>query len=104
MLEEPPLELELDLGWAWIAEVDPVALLQVTAPGVPLVHLKDYLRHDSDACCPIGEGVMDWARLLPTVAAVEGVEWLVVEQDESNGDELGEAARSASGVRGILAG
>jgi hypothetical protein len=47
---------------------------------------------------------MDWARLLPGVAMVDGVEWLVVEQDESGGDELDEAARSAGAVRRFLAG
>jgi sugar phosphate isomerase/epimerase len=104
LLAEPAVELELDLGWIWIAEVDPLAMLQLAAPGVPLVHLKDFLRHDSDAWCPIGEGVMDWARLLPGVAMVDGVEWLVVEQDESGGDELDEAARSAGAVRRFLAG
>jgi len=104
LLTDPPVELELDLGWAWIAEVDPLAMLQLAAPGVPLVHVKDYLRHDSDACCPIGDGVIDWASLLPAAAAVEGVEWLVVEQDENNGDELGEAGRSAAAMRRFLAG
>ena len=104
ILEEPAVELELDLGWAWIAEVDPLAMLQLAAPGVPLVHVKDFLRHDSGACCPIGEGAMGWATLLPAVAAVDGVEWLVVEQDESNGDELDEAARSVGAMTRFLAG
>ena len=99
---EPALELELDLGWAWIAEVDPLALLEGAAPGVPLVHLKDFLRHDSDSCCPIGEGAMGWDELLPPVAAVAGVEWLVVEQDEPAGDELDEAARSLASVNRFL--
>ncbi|MFN8222915.1 MAG: sugar phosphate isomerase/epimerase [Gaiellales bacterium] len=102
LLDAPPLELELDLGWAWIAEVDPLALLRRAAPGVPLAHVKDFLRHDGDACCPVGEGVMDWGALLPAVAATQGVEWLIVEQDVSAGDELDEARRSLNGVRRLL--
>lgn len=98
----PSIELELDLGWAWIADVDPLGLLGSLPGRVPLVHVKDFTEHDSDTCCPIGEGVMDWAALLPTTAATAGIEWIVVEQDETAGDEVGEAARSLSGIRRLL--
>ena len=98
----PSLGLELDLGWAWIADVDPLALLRSLPGRVPLVHVKDFTAHDSDTCCPIGEGLMDWSALLPAVAATPGVEWIVVEQDETAGDELDEAARSLAGIRRLL--
>ncbi len=98
----PSLGLEIDLGWAWIADVDPLELLRSLPGRVPLVHVKDFSEHDSDTCCPIGEGAMDWAALLPATAATTGLEWLVVEQDETAGDELDEAARSLAGVRRLL--
>src|SRR6266516_304593 len=37
-----PLFLELDLGWAWWAGVDPQELLERARGRVPLVHLKDF--------------------------------------------------------------
>src|SRR5436309_1661658 len=42
-LDELPSELflELDLGWAWYAGVDPVSLLERTRGRAPLVHVKD---------------------------------------------------------------
>lgn len=98
----PSLGLEIDLGWAWIADVDPLELIHSLPGRVPLVHVKDFTAHDSDTCCPIGEGVMDWAGLLPATAATEGLDWLVVEQDETAGDELDEAARSLAGMRRLL--
>lgn len=98
----PSLGLEIDLGWAWIADVDPLELLRSLPGRVPLVHVKDFTEHDSDTCCPIGEGIMDWAGLLPATAATEGLDWLVVEQDETAGDELDEAARSLAGIRRLL--
>jgi sugar phosphate isomerase/epimerase len=45
---------------------------------------------------------MDWGTLLPATAATAGLEWLVVEQDETAGDELDEAARSLAGIRRLL--
>jgi sugar phosphate isomerase/epimerase len=98
----PSLGLEIDLGWAWIADVDPLSLLRSLPGRVPLVHVKDFTEHDSDTCCPIGEGVMEWAALLPETAATDDLAWLVVEQDETAGDELDDAARSLAGVRRLL--
>jgi sugar phosphate isomerase/epimerase len=98
----PSLGLEIDLGWAWIADVDPLELLRSLPGRVPLVHVKDFTEHDSDTCCPIGEGLMAWAELLPATAATAGLEWMVVEQDETAGDELDEAARSLAGMRRLL--
>ena len=36
-----PLFLEIDLGWAWYAGVDPADLVARVAPRAPLVHVKD---------------------------------------------------------------
>lgn len=81
--------LELDLGWAWWAGVDPVALL---GRG-PLVHVKDFRARGERAFCPVGDGGVDYARVAPAAVAA-GVEWLLVEQDETDGSELDAARRS----------
>jgi sugar phosphate isomerase/epimerase len=85
--------LELDAGWAWYAGEDPVALL---GRG-PLVHIKDFRERGSHSYCPVGDGAVGYERVVP--AAVQaGAEWLIVEQDETEGSELEDARRSLAAV------
>lgn len=96
------LELELDLGWAWVAGEDPAALLTELRGRVPLVHVKDHVRTAAGAPdCPVGEGEIDYERLIPT-ALEAGVEWLVIEQDEPGAEPLDAIARSLRGVNARL--
>ena len=95
----PGVFLELDAGWAWYAGADPVALV---GRG-PLLHLKDLRSRDEHRFCPVGDGAVGLERVV--VAAREaGVEWLLAEQDESDGPELESAARSYGAVRAMLGG
>jgi sugar phosphate isomerase/epimerase len=93
----PAVFLELDAGWAWYAGVDPASLL---GRG-PIVHIKDLRSRSGREFCPVGDGAVGYELLAP--AAVEaGAEWLVVEQDESDGSELEDAARSFEALRRML--
>jgi sugar phosphate isomerase/epimerase len=93
--------LEPDLGWAWWAGSDPVALLERARGRCPLVHVKDFQARGVRAFCPVGDGAIDYARVAP--AAVEaGAEWLIVEQDESDGPPLDDAERSLEALRRML--
>ena len=78
----PPelLWLELDLGWIWEAEADPVTLLERLAGRCPLVHVKDLRSRGSREHCPVGDGAVGYDRILPA-AVRAGVEWLIVEQE-----------------------
>ncbi len=101
--ELPPelLWLELDLGWIWYAGVDPVEELAKTAGRCPLVHLKDFRSRAGRDDVPIGDGAVGYARVLP--AALEaGAEWLLVEEDEVDGDPIEAVARSLRAVRRLL--
>ena len=90
--------LELDLGWAWYAGADPVTLLGRARGRCPLVHVKDFATREGREFRPVGDGAVGYARVLP--AAVEaGVEWLLVEQDETEGPALAAAERSLAAVR-----
>ena len=92
---------ELDLGWAWWAGVDPVELLELARGRVPLVHVKDFPVQGERTFCPVGDGNVGYERVAP--AAVEfGVEWLLVEQDETDGPSLDAAARSFRALSGML--
>jgi len=92
------LWLELDLGWAWEAGVDPVELLGRLAGRCPLVHAKDLRSRGSREYCPVGDGAVGYDRVLPAAVAA-GVEWLIVEQDEIDGPPFGAVERSLEFVR-----
>ena len=103
LLAGEKLFLELDLGWAWYAGVDPVALLESARGRCPLVHVKDFHGREGRAFAPVGDGAVGYERVAP--AAVEaGVEWLLVEQDETDGPSLEAARRSLAALRGMLGG
>jgi len=78
------LFLELDLGWVWYAGADPFALLERAGDRAPLVHVKDMRRNGGPAHVPLGAGEVDYGRLM-AAAAGAGVEWLILEQDETHG-------------------
>jgi sugar phosphate isomerase/epimerase len=87
----PELFLELDLGWAWYGGADPELLLTKARGRSPLVHVKDFRARAEHSFCAVGDGAVPYERIAP--AAVQaGVEWLLVEQDETAGPAL-EAAR-----------
>jgi sugar phosphate isomerase/epimerase len=93
----PGVFLELDAGWAWWAGADPVDLL---GRG-PLVHIKDFRERGSHSYCPVGDGAVGYERVVPA-AAEAGAEWLIVEQDETEGSELEDARRSLAAVITML--
>jgi sugar phosphate isomerase/epimerase len=97
----PPdlLWLELDLGWIWAAGADPVELLELTRGRSPLVHVKDLRKGPRHT--PVGDGEVDYVRILPAAEAA-GVDWLIVEQDEIDGDQLTAVARSLAAVRSMV--
>jgi sugar phosphate isomerase/epimerase len=96
-----PLFLELDLGWVWWAGVDPAALLESTRGRVPLVHVKDFRSRGERSFCPVGDGAVGYEQLAPAAVAA-GVEWLLVEQDETDGPALDAARRSLEALSSML--
>ncbi len=89
--------LELDAGWAWYAGVDPMTLL---GRG-PLLHVKDFRVRGEHSYCPVGDGAVGYERIVPA-AVREGVQWLIVEQDEPVDSELEDARRSLAAVITML--
>lgn len=95
------LFLELDLGWAWHAGEDPATVLARARGRCPLVHVKDFRTRAGRDFCPVGEGAVGYERVAP--AAVDaGVEWLLVEQDETDGPPLEAVRRSHDALRRML--
>jgi len=84
---------ELDTCWAALSGVDPAAYIRRYAGRMPLVHLKDYRPVDDETAPgtivageaelrPLGRGILNLPAVLNACQA-SGVQWLVVEQDES---------------------
>jgi sugar phosphate isomerase/epimerase len=101
-LLEQPLFLELDLGWVWWGGNDPVELLERTRGHVPLVHVKDFPRRGERSFCAVGDGAVGYERVAPAAEAA-GVEWLLVELDESDEPALDAARRSLAALDLMLA-
>jgi sugar phosphate isomerase/epimerase len=95
------LWLELDLGWAWEAGVDPAELLARARGRSPVVHVKDFRARGTREFCPVGDGAVGYDRVLPAALAT-GVEWLLVEQDETEGSGLDAVRRSLAAVQRFL--
>jgi sugar phosphate isomerase/epimerase len=79
-LDDELLFLEVDLGWAWFAGIEPEHLMERLGPRVPLVH-----------------GDVGYPDVLPAIRDL-GAEWLLVEQDEAEGSALDAARRSFAAV------
>jgi len=98
------LGLEPDLGWLQRAGDDPVRLLSDFAGRCPRVHVKDLAAAGEhlaeDGWADVGDGVMDWGRLVPACRSA-GAEWLVVEHDAPR-DPRTTARRSATYLETLL--
>jgi sugar phosphate isomerase/epimerase len=88
--------LELDAFWVSVAGHDPVEMLKKYSGRVQLVHLKDKAEGTpvmykespgKQAFKEIGNGVLDWAKVLRAATAA-GVKHYFVEQDQTPGDPL----------------
>jgi sugar phosphate isomerase/epimerase len=99
---DPAIFLEVDLGWVWWAGEDPVALVERHAGRVPLVHVKDFRTRGERTLCPVGDGAVDWGTIVPAAVAA-GAEWLLAEQDQSDGPPLDAARRSLAALRAVAA-
>ena len=95
--------LELDLGWAWFGGADPLALLERARGRCPLVHVKDFSSREAGAFAPVGDGAVGYERVAPAAVAA-GAEWLLVEQDETDGPALDAARRSFAALTAMVAG
>ncbi len=102
LLAEESVFLELDLGWVWVAGADPLDLLARARGRCPLVHVKDFHRRDAEAFTAVGDGAVGYEQVAPAAVAA-GAEWLLVEQDETDGPALDAARRSFVALTAMVA-
>jgi sugar phosphate isomerase/epimerase len=73
------VKMEMDLGWAHEARVDPIAYFEKYPGRFPLVHVKDF--DQNDKMTEVGSGAIDWKKIFQK-ADVGGVKHYFVEHDE----------------------
>jgi sugar phosphate isomerase/epimerase len=94
--------IEIDVYWAAHAGVDPAHLLRELQGRAPLVHLKDLAAGPERNDLPAGEGILDWAEIVPAAEAA-GARWWIVEQDNP-GDPQADALLAVRNVERMLRG
>jgi sugar phosphate isomerase/epimerase len=71
--------MEMDLGWAHEAKADPLAYFAKNPGRFPLVHVKDFDKHDM--MTEVGSGVIDWKAIFAK-SEQAGIKHYFVEHDE----------------------
>lgn len=93
----PEVKFEIDAGWVAFANLDPVTEMGKLKGRLPLLHIKDVdAKTRGDAIT--GEGVLD----LPAIwkaAETGGVDWFVLEMDETPLGELESAAACIANIK-----
>ncbi len=72
------VKMEMDLGWAHEARVDPLKYFTQYPGRFPVVHVKDFDK--SDTMTEVGSGVIDWKSIFAK-ADVAGIKHYFVEHD-----------------------
>ncbi len=74
--------LQLDVGWAVAAQVDPVAAIRKHPGRSRTVHFKPtVLADDTDKTAIIGQDSVDWPEVIKACYDVGGTEWFTIEQE-----------------------
>ena len=76
--------MQIDFGNAMVSGADATPFLEKYPGRAVTLHLKEWSEGSKKAV--VGEGVIDWKRILSLAGTVGGTEWLIVEQEVySNG-------------------
>ena len=93
------LQAELDTYWLQFAGANPLDWIRRLSSRLPLVHLKDMTLGGRQT--EVGRGVTEWPAVI-SACRDAGTEWLVVEQDECEGDPLESLAISYRNLAELL--
>lgn len=79
------VQTELDTYWIKRGGLDPVEYLSKWKGRAPLLHIKDMEAGEEQFFAEIGEGILDFPAIA-NVAEEIGVQWMIVEQDQTRRD------------------
>jgi sugar phosphate isomerase/epimerase len=91
--------IELDAYWALLGGADPAQVLARLGDRARFIHVKDgpAVSYDDDVMVPIGEGQIDWVRVL---TAPSGLRWHIVELERLHVDTFAALERSYAYLTG----
>ncbi len=89
--------LELDVRWAEHNGGDAKAIIREFGTRCRFLHLKERPTSGTGSC-EVGRGTIDWPAIV-AAGKKAGVQWYIVEQDESNTDSIESARISAEYVK-----
>ncbi len=91
LLESMPAELmgvTLDTYWVQAAGADVISTIDRLADRIPCVHLKDMaVKGIQQRYAPVGDGNMDFHRILPHLKELGRTKYMLVEQDDCYGED-----------------
>jgi sugar phosphate isomerase/epimerase len=99
--------LQLDIGWAFMAGLDPATLIKRYPGRFKTLHLRGKVPPGVANKLPIiGKDTLDWPGILSACRDVGGAEYFMVEQEEipAGMTALSSSTASLRGLRAILAG
>jgi sugar phosphate isomerase/epimerase len=97
------VEIEFDTCWIYSAGADPVKYVQKYGGRCPLVHVKDLKAPGTKETTEVGTGVVDIKGIVRQ-AEKSGVDWLIVEQDQSSLPALESVRLSFANLKKMQAG
>lgn len=105
LMENAPdaLQFELDVFWVQAAGANPIDWIEKVRGRMDIVHFKDMMYAPGKACemAPIGEGNMNWKKIIEACDAI-GVKYALVEQDNAvETDSLGCMQTSYNNLKAI---
>ncbi len=89
MCEKIPAEhmgITLDVYWVQAGGANPVEMLEKLSGRVPCIHLKDYAYATAPRMAVVGEGNLNFERIIEKAESA-GTKYLLVEQDECYGED-----------------
>jgi sugar phosphate isomerase/epimerase len=84
------IDFQIDTFWAFVAGRDPIEVITRLKDRVPVIHLKDCAWGQQMAV--VGEGNINFDRVFEKAAA-GGTQYMMVEQDNCNGEDPIECLR-----------
>ena len=98
------LDGQIDTYWVQFGGGSPAAWIRRLRGRAPTVHVKDMdVSEGQPVMAEVGEGNLDWPDVLAACRDA-GVEWLIVEQDESRRNPFESLAISRRNLRALGAG
>lgn len=95
-LDSRLVRLCFDAGWVWVAGHDPAQFLAEHGEKIGLLHMRDFLGRES---VPLGQGDMELTAVCAEAAKLPNLRALVVEQDPTTPDPMGDMVKSRTYLR-----